>query len=183
MTQRFKENDVTESQVYNIFLGTLESLGVDRDTFFEEAFETYGLGEVLYDLRKDPLADVITREVYRTSYPAIHELFTAPGTFEFYLSVFRKTFSEDTEIEFKIPGPGQLEIEINALNLEEFNILAREIVGGVYVYHTLVTSDFNEPIVAQGVTGIKTQSEIEGLLAEISAYGVYTTVKLITPED
>lgn len=179
MVQRFKANDVTESQVYNLFLPTLELLGVDRDTFFEEAFETYGLGEALYATQKDPLTDVVTLDVYRTGYPAIHELFTRPGTFEFYLSVFRKVFTENTDIQFTIPGPGRLHIEIDAVNLEEFNILTREIVEGEYVYSTLVTSDTSDPIMAQGVVGLKTQAEIENLLTEISAYGVYTTVELV----
>lgn len=180
MTQRFKENDVTEPIVTNLFLSVLEELGADRDTFFDNAFLSYLLGDVLFDLNRDPLADVITREVFRASFPAIHDLFTRPGTFEFYLDVFRSVFTADTDIEFTIPGPGQLVIDVSAVTLEQFPILARRIVDDVYIYDNLVTSDTNENIVAQGISGIKTQSEMDGLAAEISAYGIFTTVNLIT---
>lgn len=183
MTQFFAPNDPRESQVYNLFASVLGELEADKDAFYENAYDIYGLGEILYDLKRDPLSDVIARDIYRQSYPAIHELFTRPGTFEFYISVLRRVFSENTEIEFDVPAPGHLVIEINALNIEQYNLVAREIVDGSYVYHPLVTSDFNEPIMAQVSTGIKTQSEIDGLMVEISSYGVYTTISLVIPED
>lgn len=179
MTQRFKENDATEMQVANLFLPTLAALGADRDTFWAEAFACYLLGDSLYDLDRDPLVGVITREVYRTSFPAIHDLFTRPGTFEFYLAVFRSIFTDDTDVEFTIPGPGQLVIDVQAVTSENFFILARRIVDDAYIYENLVTSDLNEPIMAQGFKGPKTESEIRGLISEISAYGVFTTVNLI----
>lgn len=177
--QRFKTNDPTEPQVYNLLLPILETLGLDRDTFFDEAFETFGLGGVLYDLDRDPIADVVTRDVYQNGYPAIHELFTRPGTFEFYISVFRKIFSDDVDVQFQIPDPGKLNIIVSAFTFQTFNLTAREIVDDAYVNSPLVTSDTNDFIMVQGVKGIKTQEEIEGLLSEISAYGVYTTVELV----
>lgn len=177
----FRENDADEATATAIAMPTLTALGVDRTTMFNECFACYLLGDVLYDLGRDPMSDVITREVYRTSFPAIHDLFTRPGTFEFYLSVFRKIFPDDVDVEFTIPAPGKLEITISSLTLEEFGLLVRQIVDDVYVYSTLVTSDTNDPIVGHGTKGIKTQSEMEGLIVEISAYGVYTTVILETP--
>ncbi len=177
--QRFKENDATELAVINLALPTLEVLGVDRDTFLAEAFATWLLGDVLYDENRDPLVDVITREVYRSSYPAIHDLFTRPGTFEFYLDLFRKIYTNDVDVEFEIPSPGVLNIEVSALTIDESYLTAREIVDDAYVYSHLVTSDFNDPIMAVGVRGIKTQNEMDSLMNEISAYGVFTSVNLI----
>ncbi len=176
--QRFKENDSTEPEIYGLFTPTLNELGVERDSFFLNSFACYLLGDILYDLQRDPLADVITRNVYRTSFPSIHELFTRPGTFEFYLDVFRKVFTDDVEVEFIIPSAGILQVGITALSLETFNILIREIVDDAYVYFNLVTSDLNDQIVGRGLRGIKTQEEIDGLMAEISCYGIYTTVTL-----
>ena len=181
MTQAFSPNDLVETQVTQILLPVLTTLGISHDAFFNGAFESYLLGDVLYDLGRDPITDVITREVYRTSYPAIHELFTRPGTFEFYLSVFRKIFPDDIDVQFSIPGPGRLVITISALTLAEFYLLTREIVLDAYVYYNLVTSSLNERIIGHGATGIKTQAELNGLISEISAYGVYTTVSLVTP--
>ncbi len=176
--QRFKENDTTEPDIIALFMPTLVELGIERDTMFSDCFECFLLGDILYDLVRDPLSGVISREVYRSSFPAIHESFTRPGTFEFYLDCFRKVFTDDVEVEFVIPDPGKLEINITALSLETFYILTRQIVDDAYVYDRLVTSDTNDPIVGRGLRGIKTQEEIDGLVSEISAYGVFTTVTL-----
>lgn len=181
MTQRFKDNDADELIVINLATPSLAALTLDLDAFLAGAFECYLLGDVLYDLVRDPLADVITRPVYRSSFPAIHNLFTAPGTFEFYIDLFKKVFGDDVEIEFVIPSPGVLEINLTEATDEEFNLVAREIVDDVYVYSNLVTSDLNEPIMGVGPKAIKTQAEIDGLIAEVSAYGIYTTATILTP--
>lgn len=177
-TERFKINDPTELQVANLALPILEALGLDRDAFYEGAPTCLLLGDILFDLDRDPVASAITRDVYRTSFFAIHRLFTQPGTFEFYLEVFRAIFTQDTEILFEIPGPGKLLISINGLVYDTFELLARDIVDDVYVYSNVVTSDLNDRILLQGTRGIKTQTEIDNLIPEISCYGVYTVVDL-----
>ncbi len=181
MTQRFKENDSTELDIIGLFQPTLDALGADRDAFFADAFISPFLGDVLFTLNRDPLADVITGDVYRDSFPAIHDLFTRPGTFEFYLAVFRKIFTADTDISFEVPGPGQLNITVNAITYETFKLLDREIIADAYQYFPLITSDDNVYILGQGVKGIKTQAEMDGLIVELSAYGVFTQVTLIIP--
>jgi hypothetical protein len=125
------------------------------------------------------MVGVVSRDVYRQSFPAIHNLFTRPGTFEFYLSLFRSVFTDDTDIQFDIPGPGQLTIDVQAITSENFYLMARSLVDGEYVYERLVTSDLNEPIMAQGFRGPKSESEIHSLIVEVSAHGIYTTVNLI----
>lgn len=179
--QKFKENDTVETDVTNLALPSLEAIGASLDDFYDNAFACYLLGDVLYDLDRDPLRESIAREVYRASFPAIHDLFTAPGTFEFYLDVFRKIFTDDTDITFTIPAPGKLVITVLAATLEQYTLVAREIVDGAYVYSPIVTSDTNDNIVTQDIAGIKTQAEIDSLIKEISAYGIYTTAVLTTP--
>ncbi len=178
MTQRFKENDPTELDIIGLALPTLTELGLERDALFLGAFTCFLLGDVLYEEMRDPLANVITQEVYRESFPAIHDLFTRPGTFEFYLDVFHKIFPADTAIEFVIPGPGILEINIDATTFQTVYLMARRIEDDAYVYENLVTSDTNDKITGRVVKGIKTQDEVDGLIVEISAYGVFTTATL-----
>lgn len=179
MTQRFKANDPKEQQVIDLFMPTLEGLGDERDLFFAEAFACYLLGDVLYDLDRDPMVGVIGKDLYRSSFPAIHDLFTRPGTFEFYIALFRSIFTDDTDIQFDIPGAGHLVIDVTAITQENSYIMARRIVDSSYVYERIVTSDLNDPIMAQGFKGPKSESEIIGLVSEISAYGVFTEVNLI----
>lgn len=174
----FKETDTLEAAVSNTIVPTIDQLETDLDLFFDGAFECFLLGDVLYDLSRDPMAGVITRGIFRTSFFAIHELFTAPGTFEFYLTVFRAIFGDSVDVEFVIPGPGQLEINIDSLETGTFNLLAREIVGGVYEYSQLITSEDGDLIMGQGTQGIKTQYEMDSLINEISMDGIFTVCNL-----
>lgn len=178
MTQRFKENDATELQVINLALPSLEALGDARDQFESGAYTCFKLGEVLFDLGRDPVAGVVSRDIFTTTFFAIHALFTRPGTFEFYMELFRAVFGEDVSVVFTIPGPGQLTIDIEAANLVTFKILAREIVDGVYVYHNLLTSDTGEYIVGQELEAIRSEEELRALINEVSPNGIYTVVNL-----
>lgn len=180
--QRFKENDPTEEQVYNLILPELESIGQDLDDFNDGAYTCFKLGEVLYDTERDPMAGVISRAIFRQSFFAIHQLFTRPGTFDFYLEVFRAIFGQETAIEFEIPGPGQLVINIPTLTTDSFELAARELVDGEYVYSPLVTSDTADNIIGQGFVSLFTEEEINNLTNEISPNGIYTVVNLVEPD-
>lgn len=179
MTQRFKENDENELIMINLALPTLAALGVARDDMEVGAFECFKLGGVLWDLGRDPMADVITRELFASSFFAIHQLFTRPGTYEFYLEVFRAVFGPDVDVEFVNPDPGVLEINIDAEDLTTFRLQARQIVDGEYVYYDLVTSDGGDFIMGQGTSGARTQAEIDALINEISPNGIFTTCTLV----
>lgn len=178
--QAFKENDATEAQVAALALPMLDMLGIDRDAFYEGAYRCFKLGEVIYDLGRDPTADVITREVFRTAFFAIHGLFTSPGTYEFYIDLFKAIFGQDAEVMFEIPDPGQLTINVQALDINQFKILARAIIDDVYEYYPLTTNDGSDYIIGQGTVGARTQDEINALIAEIAPSGVYTICDLTT---
>jgi len=175
--QRFKENDEIETKMIAVAMPTLEGLGADRDDFFAGAFSCFLLGDVLYDLDRDPMSGVITREVYRSSFPAIHQLFIRPGTFEFYLTVFRSIWGEDVDVTFTIPSPGVLEINVESIGIDLFEFAAREIVDNEYVFSPIVDEE-GDSIMFQDTVGIKTESEIDALMEEISPEGIFTTTTL-----
>jgi hypothetical protein len=176
--QKFKPNDLEEQKFIDTLTPIFDGISSDLDDFYQGAYRCFLLGDVLYDTGRDPLVGVINRSLYRSSFFAIHELFTRPGTFEFYLDVLRAIFGQETEIEFVIPSPGVLEINVPAANYETFNILAREIIDGVYHYFPLVTSDGGEEILGQGFISIYTPQEINGLIKELAPNGIHTTVNL-----
>ena len=177
--QRFRVNDEVEGQVIETVMPILNTLGADRDAFFSQAFITEGLGEVLYSLEADPLSDVIDLDVYRKSFPAIHNLFTRPATFEYYLELFRAIWGEDVLIDFEIPAAGILEIGAQVLNVESFQLIARQIVDNQYQYNNLTDRDGNR-IAVRDLEGTKSQDQIDKLVIEISANGIYVTIALTT---
>lgn len=175
--QPFKPNDEIEPRVRDCALNVLNTLGAERDTMYGEAWLAAPLGDVLYALGRDPMVGVITPDIYRVAFPAIHQLFTRPGTFEYYLTVFRAIFGDAVEIEFTVPGPGKLLINAHALDPETFYLLARKIVSNVYQY-SRITTEAGDPIIAVGTKGIKTQQEMDALIFEISVAGVWTVCTL-----
>lgn len=181
--QKFKPNDPIEQKFIDAVMPILDSIGADFDAFYNGLYTCHLLGDVLYDTGRDPMVGVINRELYRTSFFAIHELFTRPGTFEFYLDVLRAIFGQDTPIEFEIPSPGVLEINVPAARYQTFAILGREIIDGVYHYHPIVSSDTAEEILGQGFIGLYTEQEIQGLINELAPNGIYTVVNFVEEDD
>lgn len=176
--QSFKANDVIEPRVAGCFLPVLEDLEDERDAMYADAYNAAPLGDVLFELGRDPLVGVITAEIYRDSFPAIHELFTRPATFEYYLTVFRAIFGENVNVTFTVPAPGKLLINADALDPETFRLLARKIVNNSYLYNLIVTSDTADHITAIGTQGIKTQNEMNALIFELSVAGIWTVCTL-----
>lgn len=170
--QRFKETDEKETKIIDAVMPTLEPLGLDRDAFFDQAFLCFLLGDVLYDLERDPMSGVITRDVFRTSFFAIHELFTRPGTFDFYLQVFRAIWGDNVDVEFVVPDPGHLQINVEALDLVSFVIQGRIIEDGVYVYYDIIDHD-GDVILGLSTQGIKTQNEVDALIHELAPNGIF----------
>lgn len=175
--QSFKPNDLTEAKVRDAFLPLLNQLGIDRDSFYEGAYQSYVLGDVIYELKASPLAGPITQDIFRQSYFAIHDFFTFPGTFEFYLDVFRAVWGVDVGVEFEIPAPGKLIINIHALTVQVDDLLARRIVSNAYVYDEVLDHAGNN-IGLQGKMGIKTQSEADALIKELYPAGLWVEINL-----
>lgn len=175
--QAFKENDTKEVRVRDVALPTLELLGSVRDEMYAGAYECFKLGDVFINLNCAPLANAIPAEAFRKSFFAIFEYFTRPGTFEFYMTVFKAIFGDDVAVEFIVPEEGHLQINIEALTVQLDFALARRIVSNAYVYDEIMTGA-GDNLMFQGTTGLKTQSEIDALMAELVPAGVFSETTL-----
>jgi hypothetical protein len=175
--QPFKQNDLIEQKVKDAFISILTLLGGDRDTFYEGSYTSYALGDLIYDLGASPLVGPITQDIFRTSFFIIHDFFTRPGTFEFYLQVFRAVWGDDVDVEFLVPAPGKLLINIHALSVSVDDLLARRIDNNVYFYDEVLDHEDNI-ISVQGKKGIKTQSEADALIRELHPAGLWVVLTL-----
>lgn len=178
MIQYFKRNDDLEKKVAEVFDPILTSLALERNDFYDESYVAQPLGEVLKNLKRDPMVGVISDEVYVTSFSAIHELFTRPGTFEFYLQLFRKIWGDSVDVTFTVPSPGVLNIDIEAVEAISYRFIARRIVDNAYIYEPVI-DDVGDNIVFQGTIGLKTQAEVDLLMKEISPANIFTTATLV----
>lgn len=176
MTQFFK-GDATEIKFYQSAQPTFEINSAAKSTFFAEAFSSYVLGELLYDNGLSPLAKAIPRTIFRESFQTVFDAFISAGTFESYLTVFRNIFGDDVEVEFTVPAPGKLNIDITATGVVLNNFVARRIDNNAYV-NDQVIDDENDNIVFQSVKGFESQYELEQMLFELVPGGIYTVITL-----
>lgn len=176
MPQFFK-GDSTEKKFYNSAKPGSDSLELQKDEFFDGAYDCFVLGDVLYETKRAPLTNAISQEIFRESFATVFNAFLEAGSFESYLTVFRKIFGEEVEVTFTVPGPGKLNIDITAEGVVLTNFAAREIVDNTYVYHDIL-DDEGENIVFQTIKGFESQYELEKMLFEMVPDGIYTEITL-----
>jgi hypothetical protein len=174
--QYFK-GDAQELKFYNSGASVFDELSLQRDEMFDDAYACAVLGEVIFDDDRSPLSNAIKREIFRLSFSELTEAFIEGGTFEAYLTVFRKIFGDEVEVEFVIPAPGKLEINITAVGIELSDFVARRIVSNAYVLDEVI-DDEGDNIVFQTVKGFESQYELEQMLYELVPAGVYTIINL-----
>lgn len=176
MTQYFK-GDATELKMISAGAPAFDTVGFQKDLFYDNAFEAYPLGEAIYDAKAAPLTSAIVREIFRVSFKEIFEAFVLAGTFESYITVFQKIFGTDVDVEFTVPAPGKLDIDIVATSLELSDLLARRIAGGAYAFDEIIDQD-GDNIAVQSFQGFDTQYELEQMLFELVPNGIFTTITL-----
>jgi hypothetical protein len=172
----FKGDDL-EKKYDNSAAPTLTAFSLSKDQFNTGAYESAPLGELIYDTGRSPLANAIDRDIFRLAFKQIFEAFIVAGTFESYLTVFRKIFGENVDVTFAVPAAGKLNITIVAEGVEQSYFVARRVSNNVYVNDEVVDELANN-IVLQTIKGFQSQYELEQMLFEMVPAGVFTTISL-----
>lgn len=176
MPQFFK-GDVEELKFYDAGKGITQQLLAQKKDFFDEAFSTYALGDMLFDTGRAPLSNAIPRQIFREVFATLFDAFLQAGSFESYLTVFRNVFGSDVEVEFEVPSPGKLLITVAATGLQTSDFRVRELVGDVYQFDVIVDQE-GDRIVFRTVKGLESEAELERMLFEMVPAGIYTQITL-----
>jgi hypothetical protein len=174
--QRFK-GDATEEKMIFVASGRTQAASTQKTLFYNGAYECFPLGEMLFDSARSPLANAIPKSIFREAFPEIIDAFIVGGSFESYLTVFRRIFGETVNVVFTVPAPGKLQILIESDGVNEEEILAREIEDDEYIFYELI-DDEGDNIVFQTVKGFQSQYELEQMLFELVPGGIYTEITL-----
>lgn len=174
--QYFK-GDETEVKMANCAAPILDICSDDKDDFLAGAYESGPLGDVIYEGGRSPLSNAIDQTIFRASFKQIFDAFVVSGSFESYITVFQKIFGDDVVIEFTVPAPGKLNIDIEAAGVELADLLAREIIDDEYVFYEVI-DDEGDNIALQTVKGFQSQYELEQMLHELVPAGIYTEITL-----
>ena len=175
--QFFKGDDL-EKKFYNAGKAISDDLSMQKDLFLAGAYSTAPLGDVLYDSGRSPLANAITRDIFRSAFKEIFDSFVVAGTFESYLNVFKKIFGTSSTVTFTVPADGKLTITINATQVGLNQFVARTISNNQYIYEDMISQSGVDTLAFQTVQGFKTQYELEQMLFEMVPAGVFTTITL-----
>lgn len=176
--QLFK-GDATEQKFVDVSEVVGGGLELQKDLFFEDAYNCQDLGALLYDNDFAPLSNAIQRDIFKSSFQTIFDQFLEAGSAESYLTIFRKIFGDDADVTFTVPAPGKLQIAIEAEGIEESNFGLRRIVDNQYVVDELVDREMpGNNIVFQTIKGFTSQYELEQMLFEMVPAGIYTEISL-----
>lgn len=169
MPQYFKGDDF-ERKLSGAADEVLTRLKEDMRAWFDGAYASSGLGEVLYDNNLVPLARAVTRDIFIKNYGAILEKWEYAGTFESYLYVFMQIFGPQTTIVFDRLAPGALEINITTSQTQLYRWLAT-------VDQSDYVADHNgNRINLRQVKGIGNFYEVQSVLDSLSPAGIFLRV-------
>jgi hypothetical protein len=177
MNPQYFKGDATELKVDAVVEETTETIDMQLDAFYDDAYQAAPLGDVIFDTGRSPLSNAIARDIFRSAFKEIFDAFVQVGTFDAYLTVFEKIFGEDVEIEFVVPAAGKLNISITAAGVELTEFIARYIQDNQYVYDEII-DDEGDNIVFQSIKGFTSQYELEQMLFEMVPAGIFTTISL-----
>lgn len=175
--QKFK-GDALENKIIEIIDPALVLISMDKSEFFQEAYDCQVLGDVLFDLNAAPLANAIIKRVFRQSFNEIFQNFESAGTFPTYIAVFKKVFGDTVSVEFEVPSPGVLNIDIEAEDLELYNIVAKFVENNQFIFHNIVSQDGLYNIVGSKVKGLTTEYELVQMLYELVPAGIKANITL-----
>lgn len=174
---QFFKGDDDEKKFASSMVPTLEALSTSKSEMFDGLYTTGPLGDLIYSSNRSPLATAIRQEIFRVAFNEIFTAFISAGSFESYLTVFRKIFGTDVNIQFAVPGPGKLNIAIIASSITVDNLVARYIESEVYLFDELIDYDGNN-IAVGTIKGFQSQYELETMLFEMVPNGIFTTISL-----
>lgn len=175
--QLFKENDELEQKMAEVIGTVADSYTLQKQLLFAGCYDCAALGDALFESDRAPLTNAIIQTIFRDSFNQIFQSFAVAGTFESYILVFKKIFGDDVVIEFSVPNPGELHINIEATGLEISNFVERLVENNAYVYNEVMTQDgYN--IAFRTIKGFQTQYELDLMLHEMVPAGVYTVISL-----
>lgn len=174
--QLFK-NDELENKINDAVETCFANISSEIDDMEAGVFECFKLGEMLFDNDFMPLTNAITRSIFIQCFKQVFEAWSLCGTFESYISVFKKIFGVDADIVFTVPGAGQLNIAIATSQTNITDFIARTVSGNSWTYDNIVDEN-GDKIQFRTQKGIESQYELERVLFSMAPNGIYTQISL-----
>lgn len=167
--QYFKGDDL-EIKVVGSAANVFNNLAQELTKWFDEAYDTQGLGQILYDNNLMPISRAVAKDIFVKNYNKIIESWEALGSFESYIYLFMQIFGPQTTVDFEILAKGVLKITIQTNQTTLFSWLASR------QNNTYVTDHDNNRIHFRTVTGIDNFYEVQKVLDSTIPAGICVQV-------
>ena len=165
--QYFKGDDV-EIKLSGSAQAVFENLQTELTAWFNDAYNSAGLGAILYDNNLVPLSQTIARDVFIKNYGEILRRWEYVGSFESYLYVFMQIFGPQTQITFEKLAPGALKIYIVTDQTGFINWLSQKAQE--------IRTQSGQPLMFKQVLGIENFYEVQGVLDSLNPAGIHLEV-------
>lgn len=165
--QYFKGDDV-EIKLSGSAQAVFQNLQTELTAWFNDAYNSAGLGAILYDRNLVPLSQTIARDVFIKNYGEILRRWEYVGSFESYLYVFMQIFGPKTQINFERLRPGALKIYIVTDQTGFINWLTQQ--------GQEIRTQSGQPLMFKQVLGIENFYEVQGVLDSLNPAGIHLEV-------
>lgn len=165
--QYFKGDDV-EIKLSGSAQAVFQNLQTELTAWFNDAYNSAGLGAILYDRNLVPLSQTIARDVFIKNYGEILRRWEYVGSFEAYLFVFMQIFGPKTQINFERLRPGALKIYIVTDQTGFINWLSQKTQE--------IRTQSGQPLMFKQILGIENFYEVQGVLDSLNPAGIHLEV-------
>lgn len=171
MTQHFK-GDSLEVKLAGTFDAVINPLLQELTRWYNDAYESYDLGKIIFDEDKIPLTNAIPRDAFYKNYGTILERWQYVGSFESYLTVFKMIFGPDSVILFERPAPGCLNMSISTQRTSVFKWVTSRYAKRA----ARIVDHAGAQLVLRQLLGINDFFEVQAVLNSLNPAGIYLTV-------
>ena len=165
--QYFKGDDI-EIKLSGSAQAVFQNLQTELTAWFNDAYNSAGLGAILYDRNLVPLSQTIARDVFIKNYGEILRRWEYVGSFESYLYVFMQIFGPQTQITFEKLAPGALKIYIVTDQTGFINWLSQKAQE--------IRTQSGQPLMFKQILGIENFYEVQGVLDSLNPAGIHLEV-------
>lgn len=171
MTQYFKADSLEvklEGTLHEVAAPLLQTLA----RWYNDAYDSYDLGKIIFDEDKIPLTNAIPRDAFYKNYGTIIDHWQYVGSFESYLTVFKMIFGPESVILFERPAPGCLGMNITTKRTNVFKWITSR-----YARHAARIVDHSgAQLVFRQLLGINDFFEVQAVLNSLNPAGIYLSV-------
>lgn len=172
-SQKFKGDEI-ELRYEESARPAMEQVGISLDQFWASAFDSAPFILNLYDDKRIPFAERVKRDAFVAFYQQVLLRFPFVGSFDSYLFILSAIFGSIQDIQFDIPSPGILFVDINSASSLDFDFIGRDVDGNIFE----ITDHSSNVLSFRGIAGIETSAELELLFSEIMPAGISPHISL-----